>query len=428
MNLDVKPEDKCQILPDSELIISDYGSSKTHTVTKEETWKTWHHDTYHQSEFRLQQAMQRLMNESRTEVFRVVGLGGSISALDCRSPEAGNWVYQLREMLVSKFGSRVEVTNLAMPGTTSANAFQAYHGDANIFTLVGGDSSNRAHYKKTLDAADLIVSEYHFNDLFHGSAESANEKLLFTLVNLPKKPAILYLDLPGPKNLRQHYFGSILPEFDRSHHYKVAQKFSVPTIWFTDLERQVDFDIWHGGNHPHCFTETIMAKLVHDVLQDTMTSVCKDGVKGADAVFPKTDEIKSWFKCAHSTAFSADASKGEKTFPVKSAGQWAFQEDRPGKPGWIAPVGEPQEIVFTGLPIKVGGLTIEYLQTYENIGSLNCTLEKPGTQKSITLNGLWEERVSLKSVSQTLDIAPGKYDLRCRSDGKKFKLTGIQTC
>merc|ERR1719420_160963 len=126
-----------------------------------------------------------------------------------------------------------------MPGTTSANAFQAYYGNSKIKNQQDGQF---VKYKEILDNADLIVSEYHFNDLFHGSAETANEKLLYTLLDLPKKPAVLYLDLPGPKNVRPHYMGGMLPTYDKSLHFKVAKRFSVPAIWFADLERQVDFD------------------------------------------------------------------------------------------------------------------------------------------------------------------------------------------
>lgn len=416
-------EENCKILPDLQLMLTERGKTqKTHNITKEETWKAWHHQ-YQQNEFRLQQAMQKLM--AGKEEMTVVGIGGSISGMDCRS-EKGNWVTQLREILTSTYGSKVKVLNMAMPGTTSSRAMQAYYAGANIHTADGGVVRN---YKQILDAADLIISEYHFNDLFHASAARANEKLVYTLLNLPKKPALVYLDLPGPKNLRSHYMGDVLPNFAKSLHYDSAKRFEVPAIWFADLERQIDFDVWHGGNHPQCDTQTIMAKLVHDVLQDTMASVCKDGVKGKDTVLVQSNEIKSWLKCAHNLAFQADASNGEKAFPVKSAGQWVFKEDRAGKPGWIASEGSPTEIVFTGLPIEMGRLTIEYLQTYENIGDLTCTLEKDNTQvKSITLNGLWKEQVSLTSNSQLADIPKGKYDLRCRSDGKKFKLTGIQTC
>merc|ERR1719161_577008 len=119
---------------------------------------------------------------------------------------------------------------------------------------------------------------------------------------------------------------------------------------------------------------------------------------------------------------------GKESFPVKSAGNWTFHEDVPGKPGWIAPKGSPKEIVFADIPIEVGGLTIQYLQTYENIGTLTCVLEQKKTEvKSMTLNGLWEERVSETETSQFLDIPKGTYDLRCKSDGSKFKLLGLSS-
>merc|ERR1719198_554958 len=106
-----------------------------------------------------------------------------------------------------------------------------------------------------------------------------------------------------------------------------------------------------------------------------MTRVCEHGVQGKDTTLPKLDD-KNWAHCAGFGKLQAHASLGEKSFPVKSAGEWVFQEDVPGKPGWIASSGSQKEIVFTNLSLKYGGLTLEYLRTYENAGKVQCTLEQ----------------------------------------------------
>merc|ERR1719428_1102244 len=168
------------------------------------------------------------------------------------------------------------------------------------------------------------------------------------------------------------------------------------------------------------------------MLQATMTKVCNDGLQGKDVELPNVDK-GTWKQCVEHSMLTAHASMGEKTFKeiVKSKGHWVFEEDVPGKPGWIAWEGSPKEIVFTNIPIKVGGLRIQYLQTYENAGDVTCLLEDPksNTQvKSITLKGLWQECASLEMTSEYFDIPKGKYDLRCKSDGAKFKLLGLHTC
>lgn len=409
-------EEKCSILPDVPLKFAHRNG--THEFTQEETWNTWHHSFY-QNDFRLQQAMHKLMNGNSE--FAVVVLGGSITAgSGCAAKN--NWVSELTKMLNSTYGSRVKVTNLAKGGSNSWHVLGSW---------------NSHYYKEVFSAADLVISEYQYNEMFGLSKNTithVNGKLLDLVMGLPKKPAFLFLDLPGPPLHRGLLGEPRLGNFhavEQSRHYAVAKQFQVPLIWITDLERQMGHSLnWNSEQtyHPDCTAHTVFAKAVHDVLRQTMTRVCEKGVQGKDTQLPDMKN-EVWKNCVKNPGLDAHASEGAKKFPVKSAGQWVFQEDVPGKPGWIAPSGSPTEIVFKDIKMQVGGLTFDYLQTYQDAGSIKCALEKEQKKvKSITLNGLWQECASLEMTSQFFDIPAGTYDLRCQSDGGKFKLTGLQSC
>jgi len=416
----VKVPDDCKILPDflatgkkKDIMTQKWAY---HNITKEETWKTWHH-SYKQNDFRLQQAMNKLMSGSQTEKVRVVTLGGSITwGHGCQTTQ--HWVKSLNKSLTSTYGSRVEVTNLAQPATTGAHVIANFA---------------RKQLKDPLTEADVIIVEYQYNELFtRDNIERQHDKLSFMLLNLPKKPAVLFFDLEGPPQYGRKWKGwGKLPPVEKSLHYNAAARFQIPIVWFADVEREMGFTVdWLAPTHPNCAAHEVFAKVVHDVFQSTMVNVCEHGVQGQDIVLPHM-ENEAWNRCVENRALQAHALDGQKSFPVKSAGDWSFKEDVPGKPGWIASEGSKKEIVFTALPIKFGGLTIQYLQTYENAGAITCKLEQAGTArevKSMTLSGLWEECVSLESTSQFFDIPAGHYDLRCQSDGGKFKLTGLQTC
>jgi hypothetical protein len=336
-------------------------------------------------------------------------------------------VAALSKLLTDTYGDRVEVQNLAQPATTGSY-------------VVNLASSSKL--KPHLEEADLIIVEYQFNEMFsRDNLAKQHDKLGYMLLNLPQKPALLFFDLSGAKKMHKHWEAwEQFPTVEKSLHYNVAKRFEIPIVWFSDVERQMNFSVnWLNPTHPDCAAHDVFAKVMYDVMQDTMTRVCEQGVQGKDTVLPDLKD-ETWQHCAGFGKLQAHASLGEKSFPVKNrtllevaiSGDWKFQEDEAGKPGWIASKGSQKEIVFTKISVQYGGLTIEYLRTYENAGVATCTLEtqkEPRTVvKRIVLNGLWDKCASLEATDQFFDIPAGTYDLRCRSNGQKFKLLGLQTC
>merc|ERR1719235_3151774 len=180
--------------------------------------------------------------------------------------------------------------------------------------------------------------EYQFNEMFsRDNLPKQHDKLGYMLLNLPQKPAFLFFDLAGsPKTHEKWENWEKFPTIEKSLHYSVAKRFEIPIVWFSDLERQMNFTVnWLNPTHPDCAAHDAFTKVIHDVMQDTQTRVCEKGVHGKDTVLPDLKD-ETWQHCAGFGRLQAHATLGEKSFPIKSAGEWIFQEDIPGKPGWIA--------------------------------------------------------------------------------------------
>ena len=155
---------------------------------------------------------------------------------------------------------------------------------------------------------------------------------------------------------------------------------------------------------------------------------------------------------------------GFPAFVSANSSKWRLGADRPGKYGWIANE-EPQiplvpkvnkvhrrwptlkqygryaelkpgEIVF--LVRLTGGLIfLEYLSSYENIGSATCQLEDMEQNPlgaAVKIDALWSEKVSITTrVTLEAEKIPRlrrgfNAAVRCTEDCKKFKLLGIASC
>lgn len=160
---------------------------------------------------------------------------------------------------------------------------------------------------------------------------------------------------------------------------------------------------------------------------------------------------------AHSGPF------GFAAFVSASASKWRLGADRPGKYGWIANdvpaelvnLEKPQrgwpllstyprysklkasEIVFL-VRSTLGIVFVDYLSSYNNIGSATCQLEDLQGQAlgpSVTIDALWSKQMSI-SQRVTLEMGttpPGglrgpNVAVRCTEEGKKFKFIGISSC
>ena len=81
---------------------------------------------------------------------------------------------------------------------------------------------------------------------------------------------------------------------------------------------------------------------------------------------------------------------------------------------------------------------VEYLSTYNNIGSASCQIEDLSGRiisPVSRLNGLWDKHMSMSSqatffanMTQLARDSKGIAAFRCRSEGKKFKILSISSC
>lgn len=424
--------------------------------------------SYPINQFRLDRKMDKL--QGGTDDFLVVTLGGSITGgIGCGND--ANWPAMMQNMLAATFGSRVRTINEARPGSNAGYVLHRW-----------------SKLRKILGRADLIIIEYNYNEAHgyerHGMSDTKraststveNEQLLTLLLGLSNQPAVLYFDLPafsmGPK-LPLVQPESYFPQVGSSLHLRVAKTFGVPIIWYPDAVRAsqnlyLDSSRSDRG-HPPCFpSHHIMGELVFGWIYQATQQVCKHGVRGHELPLPAIS-MSSMFdaQCAANALLLSDADKGEDDFKIRSTGNWKFEEDVPGKPGWIAPAGDPTELVFADIPIQSGGMLIEFLKTYENIGSTTCMLRKvngsasslieestpvkslesetrPRHRRSrqpppppppprsldtpIVLLGRWDNCVSLSYSVNVAGVPPGTYDLACNSDGSKFKITSVTSC
>lgn len=145
--------------------------------------------------------------------------------------------------------------------------------------------------------------------------------------------------------------------------------------------------------------------------------------------------------------------------------RWRLGFDRPGKYGWIANelpaeqvnLEKPQrfwpllsaypryaelqdsEIVFL-VRSELGMIFVDYLSSYNNIGSATCQpedLQQQALGPLVTIDALWSQRMSITSrltleVNRTALPRPGKVGpnmaVRCKEQGKKFKIIAISSC
>eukprot|EP00438_Fugacium_kawagutii_P009247 Skav231858 [mRNA] locus=scaffold2307:159157:160678:+ [translate_table: standard] len=147
---------------------------------------------------------------------------------------------------------------------------------------------------------------------------------------------------------------------------------------------------------------------------------------------------------------------------VSNSSKWKLGGERKWalKPGWVAnaelkwvwPVQSdlfdaavynlsaklPATDILFPLRLFVGTVFLDYMATYENIGSVTCGLEDLKGRTigpSFEVDALWSRRVSLAervkiSASQVPELPPEEPNavLRCREEGQKFKIFGVTSC
>ncbi|CAK0819100.1 unnamed protein product [Prorocentrum cordatum] len=108
---------------------------------------------------------------------------------------------------------------------------------------------------------------------------------------------------------------------------------------------------------------------------------------------------------------------------VDTTGAWVYAQDVEGKPGWICRPGATGSISFQ-LETVLGDVYLEYLQSYDNIGSVTCRIDDSA---DVFLDALIQEKVSAQAfVPIATNLSAGKHTLSCRSSGQKFNLLSLR--
>ncbi|CAE8628492.1 unnamed protein product [Polarella glacialis] len=205
------------------------------------------------------------------------------------------------------------------------------------------------------------------------------------------------------------------------------------TYWWSHQETLMD-----AVHHPACGVHAIIAHTIFQYLYSLQAEVClsEDGYnKTASAhIEAKTLQLSDEQRCILFPKTSLSAYFPPFPAAVGDSSTWAFGEDVPGKPGWIANLhgaaNQDQDIVFDVI-LGFGRVRIDFLSSYENVGSATCWLEGQDSVKTrVRINGLWKQKVSIASSvwMMTNSSAPELHHLKCRADGKKFKILGVFSC
>eukprot|EP00746_Dinoflagellata_sp_MGD_P158732 gnl/MRDRNA2_/MRDRNA2_86545_c0_seq2.p1 gnl/MRDRNA2_/MRDRNA2_86545_c0~~gnl/MRDRNA2_/MRDRNA2_86545_c0_seq2.p1 ORF type:complete len:562 (+),score=85.52 gnl/MRDRNA2_/MRDRNA2_86545_c0_seq2:114-1799(+) len=423
-------------------------------------WAASHH-AYEQNQYRLQKAVDKLLKK---QGLTVLVMGGSVTAgMRCDNP----WPTKLQHLIQEAFPDhgRVQIINKAVPATTASYALP----------MIDQWLTEHPH-------VDIIITEYEFNERMNNpdcfgnfdcdnrertmQMHSTYDEMLSIVMASPSKPAFIFLDV---NDWYQHPQESLQENITKSIHYTIAKKFAVPIIWYPDavrasgelqLDMSGDHTDWTSpgepGDHPKCFPgHCVMASVVFNTIYEEIVQVSHLGVQGSDFFSGdlKKDDSDQ-IRCYTNPTFKASPEDGENAFHAQPVpGSWSFYEDRPGKPGWIAEPGAQEEIVFQSIPVELGTIEIEFLRSYEGLGTTLCkvtaqdhqVLDACETQTILTrtsnfvkdsqkntcearLEGLWETHVSQATRIRLKTMSKGIFDIRCKTDQQKFKILGLYAC
>ncbi|CAE7560173.1 unnamed protein product [Symbiodinium natans] len=234
------------------------------------------------------------------------------------------------------------------------------------------------------------------------------------------------------------------------------------------------------AHHYGCGVHFIQAQSVHAFLHKLLRDSCIEGdqatLSGAAAEDAALQQLQanslSQVERCQTELQSYMSYLDHRGFPalVGADSTWQFGADSRAKYGWIAnwkpqgnetgnvtdaprlpmrakPVAATHYAQFDDLPatdivfiihLGIGGVLVEYLSTYNNIGSASCQVEDLSGRiisQVSRLNGLWDKHMSMSSqavffanMTQLARDSKGTAAFRCRSEGKKFKILSISTC
>merc|ERR1712048_1169644 len=401
----------------------------------------------------LHRLRSKLFSALMGNPLRIVVLGGSMTAgADCVSQR---WSTVLESQIGAHF-SNVTVLNYAMSASPST-------------TVITG-------LTRVADATpDVILVDYAIND---GASDAYitsqdTKDIARLLLNLPSKPAVVYLEtLTAPYNC--------IENISEYLHWPPLKALNIPVVSYSeaacagklredrnaymerypswaDVEAQVDKEIWqlspHAHTaHPNCSTHSKIGHLVADYLSQRSMETCYKGEAFGDEFSGIALKPVTQYRCAslplttlYTYTVGDDANGGlwnetlglldaPLRFPAASVNNsaWYFGMDRIGKWGWIANPGHLGEIAFH---VRTDGnagsaILVEALGSYANMGSTQCQLDNNSALRW-TLNGsVPQVKVSQAKLWRlsTERVQPGKYLLRCRSDGRKFRFISVRSC
>merc|ERR1712194_554968 len=158
----------------------------------------------------------------------------------------------------------------------------------------------------------------------------------------------------------------------------VLEKLAIPTVclmsaicsstsaspkewWWGGMVEEDTFQLVHPGDTTH----DLVARTVLGAILNKMDSVCSHGgPKGLD--YPELSPRSEALQCLSKPKTYHHAMYGKEAFAPASNTTWNFEEDIPGKPGWIA---TGQADIEFAIATQSGWLQFEFLGTYKDIGS-----------------------------------------------------------
>lgn len=369
---------------------------------------------------RWHKTLLKLLNK---EFVHIAVVGGSMTA---GHGSSSSWV-ELFANASQERGYNVMVTNLAMPA-------------ANSMVFVNSWKRKVKSKLATRPEVDLFIIDFSVNDnLLLSEMQSllvAFPRLLSTLTNF-HNASLLNLETFSLDSTGRKLSGCATKH--NSMHWPILKEFGVPTVSYPEAVCDAwNQTFWHltPGKpmaHPNITTHKLIARVMMDVFYLEMQHVCEHGIGRGEVAAPSTNVFLSASeKCLSEPETDLDAMDGEARFvPAdRNASVWQFFEDHPNKPGWIATgEGVSGDISF-GINTRQGYIQMGVLGTYEHIGDVVCWLDSvdPHRGNSCRMSGLVAERVSTPQFMSMRATSGGHHLLRCRSDGRKFKILSLKAC
>jgi len=347
-------------------------------------------------------------------------------------------------------GHSVTVHNLAKSSTGSEYA-----------------ASHILYDRPELASSGLIIVDTSINDWYDwnvlgkrvGTADSY-DLLVQQLLELPHRPAVLELatlHFHGAKRRMSDkvvYCSTNISDFPHSR----AELFQLPILSFPDAMCQccgrdglwltnrkpitpnVPINGINASMHPNATTHDAVARMLVGALGLEMERACEaGGLQVPDHAAPAQrlqdapfSRCLRFYKKTFTDFTLFDKSEEVAPF-VEGHDGWQFARDLPTKPfGWLVPSGSPagETIDLRVNASRRGWIRLDYLSTYDDIGSVTCWVDGVDPAQGCFINALMARsgfsmlRSAYIGLSGSLEAAL----LRCRSNGGKFKVLGIASC